>query len=127
MRHLLALTAIFLIYGQTASAQGLRAVSPLQGYGCMMLKLTHEQIRSNSVTVPVYNGPSTSSGETGVASVVLIVRTPLNIRNGFAESLFPDGRTVWIGAEWLQPYRSASNPNAHCTPSMMSNGKPGFG
>ena len=124
---MIALTAMFIAGPFAANAQGLHPVSPLQGYSCMTLKLTSEQIRSNSIAVPVYNGPSTSSGEAGIASAVLIVKTPLNIQNGFAESLFSDGRTVWIKADWLQPYRSASNPNARCTPSMMSNGRPGFG
>lgn len=127
MKKVIALTAMFIAGSLEANAQGLHPMSPLQGYSCMMLKLTNEQIRSNSVTVPVYNGPSTASGEAGIASAVLIVKNPLNVQNGFAESLFPDGRTVWIKADYLQPYRSASNPNARCTPSMMSNGKPGFG
>ena len=127
MKKAIILTAMLTAVSLATNAQGLRPVSPLQGYSCMMLKLTTDQIRSNSVTVPVYNGPSTSSGEAGIASAILIVKSPLNIQNGFAESLFPDGRTVWIKADWLQPYRSASNPNARCTPSMMSNGRPGFG
>ena len=108
-------------------SQSLKAVAPLSGYACMILNLTNDQLRDNSVTVPVFNGPSASSGKAGVASALLIVKSPLHLQNGFAETLFPDGRTVWIPANMLRPYKSEGNPNAHCTPSMMSDGKPGFG
>lgn len=127
MKVLLAVVVALSFTPLTADAQGLRAVSPLQGYTCMMLKLSNEQIRSNTVNVPVYNGPSSSSGEAGLASAILIVKAPLHLQSGFAEMLFPDGRTVWIRSDYLQPYKSVSNPDAHCTPSIMSNGKPGFG
>ena len=108
-------------------SQSLKAVAPLGGYVCMILNLTNDQLRDNSLTVPVFNGPAASSGKAGVASALLIVKSPLHVQNGFAETLFPDGRTVWIEANMLRPYKSESNPDARCTPSMMSDGKPGFG
>ena len=91
------------------------------------LNLTDAQMRDNSLVVPVYAGPSTTSGRVGNASAIVIARSPLHVVNGFAEMLFPNGAAVWIDAKMLRPYHSESNPNAHCTPSLMSNGKPGLG
>ena len=112
---------------QGMKAEELHAVRPLAGYACMMLNLTDAQMRDNSLVVPVYAGPSTTSGRVGNASAIVIARSPLHAVNGFAEMLFPNGATVWIDAKMLRPYHSESNPNAHCTPSLMSNGKPGLG
>ena len=111
----------------SSHSQSLKTVAPLDGYVCMILNLTHDQLRDNHLTVPVFKGPAVSSGKAGMASALLIAKWPLHIQNGFAETLFPDGRTVWIEADMLRPYKSESNPDARCTPSMMSDGKPGFG
>ena len=113
--------------GQRTKAEGLHAVRPLAGYACMMLNLTDAQMRDKSLVVPVYAGPSTTGGRVGNASAIVIAKSPLHIVNGFAEMLFPNGATVWIDAKMLRPYHSDNNPNAHCTPSLMSNGKPGLG
>ena len=85
MKAIYALALSLSFIPMATHAEGLRAVSPLQGYSCMMLRLSNEQIRSNAVTVPVYNGPSSATGEAGIASAVLIVKAPLHIQNGFAE------------------------------------------
>ena len=111
---------------QPMKAEGLHAVRPLPGYACMMLNLTDAQMRDNSLVVPVYAGPSTASGRVGNASAIVIAKSPLHVVNNFAEILFPTGATVWVEAKMLRPYHSESNPNAHCTPSLMSNGKPGL-
>ena len=71
--------------------------------------------------------PSASSPKVGNAAAVVIATSPLNVVHGFGEVLFPNGRQGWIEAKMLRPYANASNPNAHCTPSLMSNGRPGFG
>jgi hypothetical protein len=110
-----------------AKAEGLHAVGPLAGYACMNLKLTDKELQDKSLAVPVYDGPSKESSRVGNAAAVVIAKSPLHVVNGFAELLFPTGQEVWIEADLLTPYRSASDPNAHCTPSLMSNGKPGFG
>lgn len=109
-----------------ASAQGLRAVKPIPGYMCMRLKLTHEQVVDRSFAVPVFVGPSASSGRLGNASAIVIVKSPLHTENGFAEILFPNGRPGWITKDVLAPYATTEYPNAHCTPSVMSNGRIGF-
>ena len=93
----------------------------------MVLNLSHAQMLDNSLEVPVYSAPSPSSPKVGNAAAVVIATSPLNVVRGFAEVLFPDGRQGWIEARMLRPYTNANNPNAHCTPSLMSNGRPGFG
>ena len=116
-----------LLPASIASAQGLTAVRPLQGYSCMRLKLTPEQVVDRNLQIPVYTAPSTSSPKVGNASAIVIVRTPLHVENGLAEVLFLDGRQGWLSRELLRPYATAEFPNAQCTPSIMSNGRPGFG
>lgn len=111
----------------TSQAQYLKAVKPLPGYTCMRLNLPREQILDPNLDVPVYQGPSTSLPRLGKAAAALIVKTPMVVRNGLAEILFLDGRVGWVPASVLGPYATPATPNARCTPSVMSNGKPGFG
>ena len=113
--------------GRMVHAQGLQAVRPLPGYACMVLNLTQQQMLDDSLHVPVYAEPNPSSGKVGDASAVVIATSPLNVVRGFGEVLFPDGRQGWVEAKMLRPYSNASNPNARCTPSLMSNGRPGLG
>ena len=108
-------------------AQYLQAVRPIPGYVCMRLNLAREQIMRPDLDVPVYQGPSLSSLKIGQAAAALIVKSPMVVRNGLAEILFLDGRVGWVQASVLGPYATPSTPNAQCTPSIMSNGKPGFG
>ena len=111
----------------SASAQGLTAVRPIPGYICMRIKLTHEQAMDRSFEIPVYSQPSKSSSTIGIASAIVIVKSPLQVKDGLAEILFPDGRNGWLARDLLIPYATADFPNARCTPSIMSNGRPGFG
>ena len=113
--------------GHTAAAQGLTAVKPLAGYVCMRLNLTREQMLDNSLSVPVFAHPSSTSPKIGEASATVITKSPMESQNGFAEILFPDGRPAWIQVNMLVPFRNSLNPTAHCTPSLLSNGKPGLG
>ena len=125
-RLVVALLAIALP-GVATRAQGLKAVRPLPGYACMVLNLTQQQMLDDTLHVPVYAEPSPSSSKVGDAAAVVIATSPLNVVRGFGEVLFPDGRQGWVEAKMLRPYSSASSPGAHCTPSLMSNGRPGFG
>ena len=109
-----------------AGAQGLTAVRPIPGYTCMRLNLSAEQMMDRNLSVPVLTEPSAQSARIGEASATLIVREPMHVQNGFAEILFLDGRKAWIRRELLRPYATPAAPNARCTPSIMSNGRPGF-
>ena len=126
-RIMLAIPAVIAIAGPGARAQGLQAVRPLPGYACMVLNLSQQQMLDNSLHVSVYAEPSPSSPKIGDASAVVIATSPLNVAHGFGEVLFPDGRQGWIEVKMLRPYASANDPNARCTPSLMSNGRPGLG
>ncbi len=110
-----------------ALSQGLTVIRPIPGYVCMRLNLTREQLIARPFNVLVFAEPSYGNDKIGQASATIIARSPMHVQNGFAEILFLDGRTAWIPADVLEPYVTSANPNAHCTPSMMSDGKPGFG
>lgn len=129
--RILGLTILILVMltavGAQTQAQYLTAVRPLPGYVCMRLNLPREQLLSPDLDVPIFNSPSTSSPRLGKAAAALIVKSPMVVRDGLAEILFLDGRVGWVAASVLGPYATSSNPNARCTPSMMSNGRPGFG
>jgi hypothetical protein len=104
-----------------------QCIRPIPGYVCMRLNLSREQMLARPFNVPVFAEPSSTSGKVGQASATVITKSPLHVQNGFAEILFLDGRIAWIPVNLLGPYATPANPNAHCTPSIMSDGKPGFG
>src|SRR3954470_18323215 len=95
-----------------AGAQGLTAVRPIPGYVCMRLKLTHEQAMDRSFEIPVYSKPSKTSPTIGTASPIVLVKSPLQVEDGLAEILFPDGRSGWLARNLLIPYATADFPNA---------------
>lgn len=108
-------------------AQGLRAVAPLQGYSCMSLNITEEEMMHESSLPIIRQQPSPSAAPIGRASAQVITADPIRRQNGYLAVLTLDGKPGWVEANKLKPYRSVSNPNARCVPSMMSNGQPGFG
>ncbi|MHB0698700.1 hypothetical protein [Roseomonas mucosa] len=114
----------------TASAQqGRRPLSVtghIQGYSCMMLTLTNEQLMVFENLPPIYSEPSASSQKIGVGSASMIVASPMRVQNGFAQILHMDGRPGWIKANMLEPWVNTNSPSTRCTPAMMSNGRPGF-
>lgn len=126
MRTLYAILLATLVPGPVQS-EGLRAVHPLPGYVCMQLTLTPAQIVDPKVGVPVREAPSRSATIAGYAATTVIVQSPPQARNGFLQVLRPDGELGWIEAGYLRPWTNPYAPNARCVPSMMSNGKPGFG
>jgi len=105
----------------------LRAVQPLSGYACMMTRLSPAQMRDFGALPRIVDRPSPSGKPIALASAIVFVRSPLHVEKGYAEVLAMTGQTGWLQRDWLQPYHSASDPHAHCTPSLMSNGKPGIG
>ena len=116
--------AVFAMTGM-AGAQGLTAVKPIEGYSCKRLRMTHEQAVDRSFTVPVFSQPSRSNPPAGIASAIVFAKDPSKLQNGFAQILFPDGRSMWIEAKWLAPFATPQFPKATCTPSWMSDGRPG--
>jgi len=119
---LLLLSPIGFAYGQ-----GLHAVSPMPGYVCMQLTLTPAQLTDPKVGAPVREGPSRSSQILAYAANTMIVQWPQKPADGFLEVVWPGGRSGWMEAGYLRPWRNPFVPSDRCVPSIMSNGKPGFG
>ena len=126
MRLLHATLLVASISG-TAHSEGLHAVHPLPGYTCMQLALTPSQLTDPKIGVPVRETPSRSATIAGYAATTVIVQYPLQPQEGFLKVLRPNGEPGWIEAGYLRPWNNPYAPNARCVPSMMSNGKPGFG
>ncbi len=101
-----------------ALAAGLTAVQPIPGYVCMALQ-------SPDAAPPVLVLPSPSAPRLGIASATMIVASPPQTMNGYTKVLHLDGQIGWLDVSKLRPWRSASDPAATCTPSIMSDGRPG--
>jgi hypothetical protein len=112
--------------GAPSWAQGLRAVAPLQGYSCMSLNLTEAEMQHESSSPVIRQEPSPLAVPVGRAASLVIAVDPVKAQNGYIAVLTLDGKPGWVEANKVKPYRSLSNPNARCVPSMMSNGQPGF-
>jgi len=111
-----------------AHAQGLRAVRPLPGYACMNLAVPEKLLEDRGwAGVPILAEPRSHAQQTAVATPTVIAKAPAVIVNGYAEVMRLTGETGWIEADKLKPFSSASDPYARCTPSLMSNGRMGFG
>lgn len=126
LRTIYTVAALIAAASGNAHSQGLRAVSPMPGWTCMMLNLTEQQSMDPSVRVPVRAEPSEASPPIGYAAATVAVRVPIAPVNGFIEAMFPSGRPVWIAANLVRPWHSLGDPTARCIPAMLSNGKPGF-
>ena len=128
MKLAVSLVAIACALAPAASAQGLRAVRPLDGYVCMNLAVPDAQLRDpHWPGVPILTAPSPDAPRGALAAATVIAKAPPHLANGYAEVLRLNGQPGWIEADKIKPYSSASNPYARCTPSIMSNGRPGFG
>lgn len=111
----------------TAHDQHLTAVRPLPGYACMMLNLSNDQLRDAGSLPPVLAAPAPGAPKIGIASGIVLAKIPAQPTNGYDQVLLFNGKQGWVAAAMLRPYRSASDPHAHCTPSLMSDGRPGIG
>lgn len=112
-----------------ASAQALTAVRPIEGYVCMNLKWTgtEAEMWDESKMPSVYAEPSASSKRIGSVGSRAIVASPLHVVNGYAEILHPSGQKAWVEADLLVAYPPARNRSETCVPSIMSNGRIGYG
>ncbi len=108
-------------------AGDLHAVRPLPGYMCMSLNLNEQQMMDPSAQVPVLSDPSPESRWVGNAAATVIVASPLREVNGYLRVLKLDGQPGWIAAKYLKPWRNPGRNGQQCVPSLMSNGRPGFG
>ena len=107
-----------------AHAQGLQAVRALPGYECMALNLSQQQMMTQ--TVPILSEPSSSAAKIGIASATVIAADAPPV-NGFQKVLRLDGKPGWISTKLLKPWVNPGGNGQKCVPSMMSNGRLGFG
>lgn len=112
---------------RTAHAAGLTDVRPLPGYACAQLDLTNAQLTDPKIGVPIRGTPSRQAPIVSYAGNTLIVQEPAQPTAGFVRMLRVTGQTGWIEAKFLRPWFNQYDPTAQCVPSMMSDGKPGFG
>ena len=127
MRHFSSIVLVGLLVCSATHAQGLTAVRPLPGYVCMQLAISPEASVDPQVGVPILDAPSRSAATVSYAASVLIVQDPPQPLSGFRRVLLPSGGGGWIDARYLRPWSNPYAPTSRCVPSMMSNGKPGFG
>ena len=127
MRQLLTIAFVSVFPAAMSHAQGLHAVRPMPGYVCMQLALTPQQLTDPNSGVPVRLAPARSAPSVGFAATNVIVEDPQRATAGFLRVLRPNGEDGWIEAGQLRPWSNPSAPAARCVPSLMSNGKPGFG
>lgn len=127
MQRISAALGLVLLSGISAHAQGLQAVRPLPGYVCMQLALSPEQLTDPKVGVPIRAAPSRSAPVAAYAANTMIVVSPQEPTSGYLRVLRVNGEMGWIEAGYLRPWKNPYVPSARCVPSIMSDGKPGFG
>jgi len=125
MRTLVVLSMVGCFIAAGASVEAKPWGTPLPGYQCMMLNITEQQSMDTSFHVWAQAAPSAKAPRVGWVGAVVPVRSPEHTVNGFAEGLFPTGRTVWISANMLRPYKNASDPNARCAIERRPDGRIG--
>ena len=110
--------------GVPASAQQhVYAVRPIDGYACMKLNVTEQEVMDPRGGVPIRTAPTPSAPIGTLAPSVLLVKQPLHAVGGYVEVLQLTGQPGWIEQSRVRPF----DPLARCVPSMMSNGRPGIG
>jgi hypothetical protein len=115
-------------FASAAQAQDVRAVRTLDDYVCMNLNLPDARMRDPAAPrVPIRVAPRADAAVGTLATPIVITKTPEHVVDGYAEVLQLTGKPGWIEANMIVPYRSASNPFARCTPSLLSNGRIGTG
>jgi hypothetical protein len=122
-----AFGAFLVIVANTSiSAQYPTVLQVIPGTKCMTLNLTPEQMIDPKIVVIVREAPDANAPEVGTASATVVVRDPIVARNGHVETLFPNGRTGWIEARLVRPWRPGPGSRPTCTPALMSTGAIGF-
>jgi len=122
------ITSCFTLFGISTIvyAEDYHAIRPLPGFICMQFALSPNQVGNPNVSVPVRDTPSMSSHVSSLAPSVIVAPVPQQPTDGFFRILLPDGQGGWVPATAVRPWKSPTNPNRRCIPSVMSNGRVGF-
>jgi hypothetical protein len=127
IRFIIGLT-IAASLAQATRADPVYVVRPLDGYVCMNLNLSEAQLLDfKGPRIPILVAPRPDAAVGTLAAAVVFAKSPPHVVNGYTEVLQLTGKPGWIETSKIVPYHSASNPYAHCTPSLMSNGRLGIG
>ena len=105
-------------------AEPVYAVRPIDGYVCMKLNVTEAEVlnpRGTGIFILTAPRPDAAHGTT--AASVVLVRDPQNRVDGYLEVLQLTGQPGWIAADKVKPFDKITR----CVPSMLSNGRIGFG
>ena len=114
-----------LLSSVTSFAQGVHAVKRLDGYQCMSLAHLWDGVGPQPAPVHVYDSPAPTAAAVGFAAGTVLVTNPARAAGGRLQMLWPNGRTVWIASSEVVPFHVVSDPNATCTPVLLSNGRYG--
>lgn len=93
---------------------------PLQGFACLSLNLTPEQMRDDAITVPVFAEPRPDARRIGVAPAGVLAPLPLQVAGGYTKVVRADRSEGWVRSDLLRPYPG------RCAPTQLSNGRIGF-
>ena len=127
LRILMAFVIALPCFASSTWADGVHVVHSLNGYKCMALNLTDDEMANPKISVRLKKAPSSSAEDAGLASSPVAVSSPEDESSGFIRVMKLDGSEAWIRAIDVKPWTSPTgNPNAVCTPSLMSNGRHGF-
>ena len=107
----------------SAHAQGIHAVRKLDGYQCMSLAHVWDGQGPQPAPVIAYTGAAPGAARAGFVAATAIVSSPPRVEEGRISVLWPNGRTVWADQAELVPFHVVSEPNAVCTPVLLSNGR----
>lgn len=114
------------LFGSVSSfAQGVHAVKRLDGYQCMSLAHLWDGVGPQPAPVHVYDSSAPTATAVGFAAGTVLVTNPARAVGGRLQMLWPNGRTVWIASSEVVPFHVVSDPNAACTPVLLSNGRYG--
>jgi len=124
MKPTLIAAGLLALLSARGHAAGVYPVKRLDGYGCARLNATDAQMMNPKGTgIIIREAPDPGAPVGTTAPGVVFVRTPSHVVGGFAEVLQLNGKPGWIERRNLKPF----DPNARCTPSLMSNGRIGIG
>ncbi|WP_156475089.1 hypothetical protein [Acetobacter malorum] len=100
--------------------------SPIEGYHCMMLNQSMDQMQDPAHTVFARAKPDAQSENKGPIGTVVAIPDNIAPTNGYLPSLNFLRKTVWVPADALAPYRVASDPSMTCRPAVRNDGKLDF-
>lgn len=102
------------------SPQGPKALREVPGFQCRLVRQTDDTRAGNLPAVralPSAAAPAVEGGRIGSVAFV----QPGGDMDGFAQLLLPDGRTAWLEAAWLEPWRRGV-----CRVVVLDDGRIGY-